>query len=88
MSGTVPMGTDGVRLRQRARTCPDGEECQLTTRPAAFPSEVAAPASQALEGLASAEWGQARMCLDEGAYPVAVRARVVAQGPDEVLADE
>ena len=62
MSGTVPMGTDGVRLRQHARTCPDGEERQSTARPRQFVlsharSEAVAPASQALEGLASAEWG-------------------------------
>ena len=38
VSVTVPMGTDGVRLRQHARTCPDGEERQSTARPAACPA--------------------------------------------------
>ena len=46
------------------------------------------PISQVLEGLASAERGQVRMSLDEGAHPVAVRTRVVAQRPADRLADE
>ena len=51
-------------------------------------SDAVAPISQVLEGLASAERGQVRMCLDEGAHPVAVRTRVVAQRPADGLADE
>ena len=59
-------------LKQHARTCSDGEESQRTMRPppsdgeerpadcAALPpavSQAGAPLLQALEGLASAEWG-------------------------------
>ena len=51
-------------------------------------SDAVAPVSQVLEGLASAERGQVRMCPDEGAHPVAVRTRVVAQRPADGLADE
>ena len=60
--------------------------CAWIWRPTAL--DAVAPFSQVLEGLASAERGQVRMCLDEGAHPVAVRTRVVAQRPADGLADE
>ena len=45
-------------------------------------------ASQVLEGLATAERGQAGVVGDEDAHPVAVGAGVVAQRPADGLADE
>ena len=64
------MGSDDLRLRQRARTCPDGEErIEECVPPVTAVWPTVAPASQALEGLASAEWGQVRMRLDEGVHP-------------------